>query len=137
MIRILHLAHTIGVMLVIALCVLIARDLYIYYGNEPFSYTYERASVALLCSSFSLAHLWLIASKRLTTSMLLLFYPLCLALGIATALVTRSSAKGWAPSTQHEAFFANIIGYGVIGILVAASTASIYWSLTRTSRHNT
>src|SRR5690606_30960844 len=116
----------------VALSFVLAQASYLNFGNEPFAIAYERISVALLCGSLALAHCWLLASNRLITPVALIFYPLCLALALTTSLVTRSSAKAWAPSTPNEALLANIIGYGVIASLVTAAAVTLYWSLART-----
>jgi len=107
-----------------------------YYGAEPFAFTYSRSAVALLCGSFAAAHLYLVASRRLTYSVALFFYPLCLLLGLASELVARGSAKGWAPATTTEAVWANLIGYSVLAALVAICATSCYRSFARGRRAN-
>jgi branched-subunit amino acid permease len=128
--------HALAVLAVLAICLLAAVDSVSYYGHEPFAFSYERNAVALLCGSFAVAHLYLVATKRITVSVALVFYPLCVLLGLATALVTRASAKGWAPGTTSEALVANAIGYGLVAVLVAASAASCYWAFASGRRNS-
>ncbi|MGZ5054903.1 MAG: hypothetical protein ACXWAT_08165 [Methylobacter sp.] len=128
--------HVVAVLVVLAICLSAASDSFSYYGHEPFAFTYERSLVALLCGSFAAAHLYLVALKRLTTTVAVLFYPLCLILGLAASTVARGSGKDWAPASASEATYANIMGYGVIGLLVAACAASCYWAFVHSCRSN-
>jgi hypothetical protein len=123
--------HALGALVVLALCLVAASESVSYCGIEPFAFTYSRSSVALLCGSFATAHLYLVASRRLTYSVALFFYPLCILLGLATELVTRGSAKGWAPASTTEAVYANLIGYSVLAALVAICATSCYRSFAR------
>ena len=134
--RVFLILHAVGTLAVLAVCLVAASESVSYYGAEPFAFTYDRSAVALLCGSFAVAHLYLLASKRLTYADALLFYPLCFLLGLTTEIVARGSAKGWAPGTATEAVYANFIGYIVLVALVAICVASCYWSFTRGRRAN-
>jgi hypothetical protein len=119
---------------VLAMCLIALSESASYYATEPRAFTYSRGAAALLCGSFAVAHLYLLALKHLTFTAALLFYPLCFLLGLTTEIVVRSDAKGWAPSTASEAMFANLIGYSVLSVLVAICVASCYRSFTRCRR---
>lgn len=123
--------HALAVLAALGVCLVAASDSISYFGKEPWAFTYSRSAVALMCGSFATAHLYLFVSKQLTASVALLFYPLFLALGLATNLVARASGKGWAPASPSEAALANVVGYGVITLLVIACAASCYWSIPR------
>jgi hypothetical protein len=129
--RVFLILHALGALAVLALCLVAASESVSYYGAEPFAFTYSRSSVALLCGSFAAAHLYLVASKRLTYLVALFFYPLCFLLGLATELVARGSAKDWAPASATEAIHANLIGYSVLAALVAICATSCYRSFAR------
>jgi hypothetical protein len=134
--RALLIAHAVGILAVLVICAVAGWDSISYFGTEPLAFTLGRASVGLLCGLFAAAHLYLLVTKRLTLIAALLFYPLCLALGLVTELVVRSSAKGWAPASSEGAAFASLLGYGVIALLVIACAASCYWSVVRSRRSN-
>jgi hypothetical protein len=134
--RIFLILHALAVFASLSACLLAASDSISYFGQEPWAFTYSRSSVALLCGLFASIHLYLFISKQLTIPVALLFYPLFLALGLATNYVARASAKGWAPSSSSEAAFANVVGYGVITLLVIACASSCYWSISRNRRIN-
>ncbi|WP_426701179.1 hypothetical protein ACPPVV_17700 [Rhodanobacter sp. Col0626] len=132
--RVFLILHALGALTVFAICLVAASESVSYYGAEPFAFTYSRSAAALLCGSFAATHLYLLASRRLTFSAALFFYPLCLLLGLATELIARSGAKGWAPSSTTDAVWANIIGYSVLAALVAICALSCYRSFAR-GRH--
>ena len=134
--RALLIAHAVGVSAVLAICALAGWDSISYFSVEPLAFTLGRASVGLLCGLFAAAHLYLLATRRLTPAVALLFYPLCPALGLVTEFVVRTSAKGWAPAPAGEASFASLAGYGVITLLAIACAASCYWSVLRSRRPN-
>jgi hypothetical protein len=134
--KVFAILHALAVLVVLAICLVAAVDSVSYYGNEPFAFSYGRNSVAFLCGSFAIAHLWLVASRRITLSVALLFYPLCLSLGLVSAFVSRASAKGWAPGTTSEALVANVVGYGLVVVPIAASVGSCYWAFAISRRNS-
>jgi hypothetical protein len=134
--RVFLILHALGTLVVLVLCLVAASESVSYYGAEPLAFTYSRSAVAFLCGSFAAAHLYLLASRRLTYAVALFFYPLCFLLGLITELVARGSAKAWAPDTIMEALYANLIGYSVLVALVVICTASCYRSFARGRRAN-
>jgi cell division protein FtsW (lipid II flippase) len=136
MLRFLAVLHAVAVLAVLSLCLVLASETVSYFGHETFAHAYQRSAVALLCGLFAIAHVYLLARGRLTIGAALLFYPLCLLLGLVSNLVANGSAKNWAPSTATEAFYSNVIGYGLLGVLVAVSAGSCYWALARGRRNN-
>ena len=124
--RVFAALHAVAVLAVLALCLVLASDTVSYYGHEPFAFAYARSAAALLCGLLAIAHLYLLAKRRLTIGAGLLFYPLCAFLGLVSDLVARGSAKHWAPGTATEAFYSNVIGYGLVAVLVAVSASSCY-----------
>ena len=134
--RVFLILHALGTLAVLALCLIAASESVSYFGAEPFAFAYSRSAVALLCGSFAAAHLYLLASRRLTYAVALCFYPLCFLLGLLTEIVARGSAKGWAPSTAPWAVYANLIGYSVLAALVVVCATSCYRSFARNRSTN-
>jgi hypothetical protein len=134
--RVFLILHALGTLAVLTICLAAAAESMSYYGAEPLAFTYSRSAVALLCGSFAGTHLYLLASRRLTLAVALLFYPLCFLLGLATELVARGSAKNWAPDTAADAIRASLIGYIVLAALVVLCATSCYWSFARSRRAN-
>lgn len=134
--RIFLIFHALGALAVLALCLVAAFESVSYYGVEPRAFTYSRSAVAFLCGSFAAAHLYLLASRRLTYAVALFFYPLCFLLGLTAELVVRGSAKAWAPDTAMQAHYANLIGYSALVALVVICIASVYRSFAHGRRVN-
>ncbi len=134
--RVFLILHVVGTLAVLATCLVAASESFSYNGAEPFAFTYSRSAVVLLCGLFAATHLYLLVSRRLTYAVALCFYPLCFFLGLVTEIVTRGSAKGWAPGTATEAVYANFIGYIVLAAFVTICATSCYWSFTRGRRAN-
>lgn len=120
--------HTIAVSAALALCSLEVKESFGYAGHEPFAFTYERTSVAVLCGAFAVGQLFLVFRERLKVAVAVAFYPLGAALALATSLVARGSGKAWAPASPGEALMASLVGYSTVALLVAACAGMCVWS---------
>src|SRR5512143_3997293 len=127
--------HALAVLAALALCIFELKESLGYAGHEPFAFTYERTTVAVLCGAFSAAQLFLIMKRRMTVAAAVAFYPLGAALALATSLVARASAKGWAPASPQEALTANLVGYSVVVLLVAACAGTCIWAYKKGQRN--